>query len=142
MRRALLDNLFQSVRVPPAVFTECTVPGKPEAERLSIYLKDKVLEINLEDFILATTGLGQGELEAMALYKRLQANRLLVDDHRARKVARLNGINIVGSLGILVRAKESGLISEIHPFLTTLQASGVHYGRNLIHEALQQAGEK
>lgn len=38
----LLDRLFQEVRVPAAVFQECTVPGKPEAERLEAYLRDKV----------------------------------------------------------------------------------------------------
>jgi predicted nucleic acid-binding protein len=38
---ALLDTLFQEVRIPPAVFRECTVPGKPQAERLDRYLVDK-----------------------------------------------------------------------------------------------------
>lgn len=138
----LLDRLFQEVRVPQAVFRECAVPAKPEAERLQAYLHDRVVEVDLEQFIIAVAGLGQGELEAMALYKHLQADRLLVDDQRARKVARLNGIEIVGSLGVLLRAKESGLVREISPILAVIQASGVHYGKDLVAEALRLAGEE
>jgi len=40
----LLDALFRTVQVPRAVFRECTVPGKPEAERLAGYLRDKVVD--------------------------------------------------------------------------------------------------
>ena len=76
------------------------------------------------------------------LYKHLNADSLLVDDHRARKVARLNGIEVVGSLGILIRAKESGLVSKIRPLLATIQAAGVHYSEPLVDEALHLAGER
>ena len=76
----LLDSLFEVVRVPHAVFDECTVPGKPRAGQLEIYLQDKVAEVSLTDLVIAAAGLGEGELEAMALYKRLHADRLLVDD--------------------------------------------------------------
>lgn len=138
----LLDHLFQDIRIPSAVLRECVVPGKPEAERLAAYLQGKVVEVDLEKFVIAVPGLGQGELEAMALYKHLSAERLLVDDHRARKVARLNGIEVVGSLGILLRAKESDLISEIRPLLVTIQEAGIHYSEQLLTEALGLAGER
>lgn len=139
---ALLDRLFQEVRVPPAVLRECTVPDKPEAERLGTYLRDRVVEVDLREYVIAVVGLGQGELEAMALYKSLGADRLLVDDHRARKVARLNEIEVVGSLGILLRAKEAGFIPEIRPLLAAIQSAGVHYSDQLVDETLWLAGER
>jgi len=139
---SLLDQLFQEVRVPPAVLRECTVPGKPEAERLGEYLKDKVSKVDLGELVIAVAGLGQGELEAMALYKRLHADRLLVDDHRARRVASVNGIAVVGSLGVLLLAKESGLLPKIRPVLAVIEAAGVHYSEQLISEALRLAGEQ
>lgn len=138
----LLDRLFQDVRIPQAVLRECTIPNKPEAERLNTYLQDKVAEVDLEDFVIAVAGLGQGELEAMALYKRLHADRLLMDDNRARKVARLNGIEVVGSLGVLLRAKRADLVPQIRSLLTVIQAAGVHYGSGLVAEALRLAGEE
>jgi len=138
---SLLDRLFDEVRVPPAVLRECTVVSKPEADRLAVYLQGKVVEIDLNELIITVAGLGQGELEAMALCRHLHADRLLVDDRRARKVARLNGITVVGSLGVLLRAKEAALISEIRPFVTAIQAAGIHYGEQLVMETLRLARE-
>jgi predicted nucleic acid-binding protein len=99
------------------------------------------VEFDLKDFVIAVTGLGQGELEAMALCKRLQADRMLVDDYRARKVAHLNDIEVIGSLGILLRAKEVGLITELRPLVTTIRAAGIRYSDELVEEALHLAGE-
>jgi hypothetical protein len=137
----LLDQLFEEVRVPPAVLRECLVPGKPGVDQLEMYLRGKVVEVDLKEYVIAVAGLGQGELEAMALYKRLDADRLLVDDHRARKVASINGIRVVGSLGVLLRAKESGLIAEIRDRLAAIQSAGVHYSEQLVNETLRLAGE-
>jgi hypothetical protein len=137
----LLDQLFNEVRVPPAVLRECAVPGKPEAERLESYLRDRVVVVDLNELVIAVAGLGQGELEAMALYKSLHADRLLLDDLRARKVARLNQIEVVGSLGVLLRAKELNLIGEVRSSLVRIQAAGIRYGEQLVEEALRMAGE-
>jgi predicted nucleic acid-binding protein len=137
----LLEPLALSVRVPPAVHRECTVAGKAEAERLETYLRSRVIKIDLREFVIASSGLGQGELEAMALCRRLEAHRLLVDDYRARKVALLNGIEVIGSLGILLRAKEAGHIPVLRPLVLAIQASGIRYSEQLVAEALRIAGE-
>lgn len=137
----LLDALFQTVQVPRAVLRECTVPGKPEAERLAGYLCDKVVEIDLAEFVIAAAGIGQGELEAMALYKRLQADHLLIDDRRARKVATFNGIAVIGSLGVLLLAKDKGLVPAIRPLIEAIQNAGIYLGEQLVAQALQLADE-
>jgi predicted nucleic acid-binding protein len=124
-----------------AVFRECTIPGKPQTERLEGYLRAKVVEVNLNEFVIVAAGLGQGELEAMALCKRLPADHLLVDDERARKIASLNSIKVVGSLGILLRAKAMGLISAVRPSIDRMQTAGIHYSEQLVAEALRLAGE-
>ena len=67
----LLDHLFAEVRVPPAVLRECTVSGKPAADVLEAYLRDKVATVDLNAFVIAALDLGRGELEAMALSKRI-----------------------------------------------------------------------
>ncbi|RPH55819.1 DUF3368 domain-containing protein [bacterium] len=138
---SLLDALFQTVYVPPAVFRECTAPGKPESDRLERYLRDKVSEVDLAQFVIAASGLGEGELEAMALYKRLHADRLLVDDNRARKVARLNSMQVIGSVGVLLLAKAGGLIPLVRPLIESIQAAGVYLAEQLVAEALRLADE-
>lgn len=137
----LLDTLFQEVRVPQAVFLECTVPGKPSAEKLGAYLAGKVEEIDLSGFVIASSGLGRGELEAMALYKRWQADRLLMDDQRARKLAALNDVAVIGSLGVLLLAKSKGYIPNIRPSLDAIKRAGIFLGEGLFAEALRMAGE-
>ena len=47
-----------------------------------------------------------GEIEAMYLYNQLHADRLLIDDARGRKVARLNQIAVIGSVGIVLLTKQ------------------------------------
>lgn len=138
---AWLDVLFREVRVPAAVLAECRIPGKPGAAELESYLHDKVLPVDLADFVIAAPGLGRGELEAMALYKRIHADRLLLDDGRARKVARLAQIAVVGSLGVALLAKAKGLIPQVRPALKSIEEAGIHLGAGLIREALELAGE-
>lgn len=137
----LLDRLFREVVVPPTVFQECTVSGKPAAQVLNEYLRDKVAEVDLAAYAIAAVELGRGELEAMALCKRLEADRLLVDDRRARGIARVNGITVIGSVGVLLAAKDQGLVLAIRPLLETIRSAGIRLGEPVIKEALRLAGE-
>ena len=77
----------------------------------------------------------------MVLCKQMNANYLLIDDKRARKIAQLNGIPIMGSLGVLLFAKQRGLLKSIKPAIVTLQSSDIHFSDKLIEKALQLAGE-
>lgn len=81
---SLLSKLFEQILVPPSVYEEATVQSRFEAPVLKSFLRDRIHEVNLSELVIASSGLGQGELEAMALYKKLHADRLLVDDARAR----------------------------------------------------------
>jgi hypothetical protein len=137
----LLEVLFDEIRVPPAVHRECTVPGKPGATALGEYLSGKVAQVALSEFVIAVAGLGQGELEAMALYRKLSAGSLLLDDQRARKVARFNGIRVIGSVGVLLAARQRGHIQAPRPLLETIRRSGIHISDALVTEALRLAGE-
>jgi uncharacterized protein len=137
----LLDQLFDEVRVPTAVETELLVPGKPNAAMLQEFLRGKVLTVDLTRYVIAAPGLGLGELEAMALYKKISADQLLVDDERARKVARLNSIQVIGTVGVLLLAKGAGLITAIKPRIDAMQSAGIHMSTPLIGNALRLAGE-
>ncbi len=136
-----LDKVFDKINVPQAVFDEVIIPGKPEAEILRNYLEGKIVNIDLAGFVIDAGGLGRGELEAMALYKKLQADFLLIDDKRARKVARLNNIEIIGSQGVLLFAKQKGLIKKIKPLLDKLRTSDIHISQRLIKKTLRLANE-
>ncbi len=137
----LLDDLAAQVAVPRAVLDEVLVEGKPQAQILQSYLEGRVMPVELSEYVIATGKLGRGELEAMALAKKTRADALLVDDARARKVARLNGIRVIGSLGILLMAKSQGIIDEIRPRIDELRRSDLYIHDSLLRRALSLAGE-
>jgi len=137
----LLDALFGTVRVPEAVYDEATIRGKEHAKTLRDYLTGKRISLNEDSVFIDTGGLGLGELEAMVLYKQIGANYLLMDDKQARKVAELNEIQVIGSLGILLRAKKENVITSIKPYITLLQASDIHLSERLVNHVLQLADE-
>ena len=136
-----LDVLFEEIKVPQAVFDEVTVEDKKESIELSKYLKDKIESVSIEDYVITDFSIGKGELEAMALYKRLRADKLLIDDKRSRKLAQLNGMNIIGSLGILLIAKEKGLLEQIKPYIEIIKESDIYISEELIDCVLELAGE-
>lgn len=137
-----LDSLFGTVLVPTAVYDEVCAQGKPQASILKAYLSGKVHTIDLSQHKLQkTSGLGKGELEAMALYKAVSANVMLVDDQRAKKSAFANGLETMGSLGLLLLAKEEGLLHEITSRVRLLENSNAYLNPLLIEQVLQRAGE-
>jgi predicted nucleic acid-binding protein len=123
------------------VFRECVAAGKHSADLLKVYLREKVVEVDLAAFAIAAVDLGRGELEAIALCKRIAADRLLVDDRRARQIAVLNDIEVVGSLGVLLAAKRNGLLNDIESRIETMRSAGIRLGPGLVAEALRLAGE-
>lgn len=119
-----MESLFGEVYVPRAVYDEVSQQSKGESEKLALYCKDKVLDISSEINLNIT--LGSGESEAIILYKEKCADFLLCDDKKAKKFAMSFGVNVIGSLGILLKAKEKKLISEIHPLIEKLKASQIY----------------
>lgn len=137
----LLDRLTARIRVPTAVFQEVVVQGKPQARALREYLQGKVEDVDAAEIVVDASSLGRGELEAMVLFKRARADVLLVDDARARKIARLNQIPVIGSLGVLVLAKDEGLVTSIRPQVELLRNSELFLAENLLRKVLEIAGE-
>jgi predicted nucleic acid-binding protein len=138
----LLDRLFGTVVVPQAVYLEAVIGDKPQARELQEYLQGRVRRVDPSYPILLDGVSDLGETEAMILYRQLAADRLLIDDRRGRRVARINGIEIVGSLGVLLAAKQAGLIDAVKPYMLRLSASELYLSSDLIATVLDIAGEK
>ena len=137
----LLDSLFGEVTVPQAVYDEVCIANKPESQALKTYLAGKVSSFPMSITIEKSAGLGKGELASMILYKHLAADLLLVDDARAKKVAYLNNLEVMGSLGVLLLAKKQGLIVSIQPLLNRLRYSDIFVSDQLLDQVLVMAGE-
>jgi len=137
----LLEDLFQEIIVPQSVFDEINIKNKPESQKLAGFLLGKIVRFDQDYQIISMPGLGKGELESMALYKKINADYLLVDDKRARKVAVYNNIKIIGSIGVLLLAKQKKYIPEIKPSLDILKNSPIRLSLEIYHKALEMAYE-
>jgi predicted nucleic acid-binding protein len=139
----LLEALFEEVVIPVSVFNELNKTDKPESQRIAVWAQGKVAAAMnkqlLQSFSLL---LDMGESEAMTLYFEKEADFLLIDEKKGRKIATYNKINIVGSLGILLLSKQKGLIPLIKPFLNRLQQSYIRISDELYLKALELADEK
>src|SRR5215211_2690631 len=134
-------QVYDDIKVPEVEYVEVVAPEKPQSEALGEFLSGHVVKVDTTRWVLAAGGLGRGEIEAMALYKELAADALLIDDQRARVSAEQNQINCLGALGLLLVAKQNGKINEIAPYIKKLRTSSVHYGDALLDRVLKLAGE-
>jgi len=82
-----------------------------------------------------------GEASAIALALELKDVLLIVDEFKGRREAQRLGIKITGTLGVLVKAKQHGLIKELKPILNQLDLAGFRIAPNILTEMLKQAGE-
>jgi hypothetical protein len=102
----------------------------------------KKIPVNRENITLTDYSLGAGEIDSMILYKKLNADLLLIDDKRARKIADFNGINTIGSLGVLYEAKLNHHIDEIRPLLLKIYHSQIYISKKLCNLLLSRVGEE
>lgn len=109
----LLPHLYNRVVVPQSVYEELGVAGSSEAVRSWIANRPNWLEVQaiaILPNIIVVAGLDRRECEAIALAEQLQADVVLLDEKRARRVAVERGLDVVGLLGILGSAADQGLI--------------------------------
>jgi len=135
--------LIYDVVIPKAVFDEITKPKKKYVKELYKWGKDKVIEVmNRKAVEYLELIIDKGEAETIALAEELNADAVLIDDLKARKIAKLRGLNITGSIGILLDAKDRGLVSEVKPLLEELMKKKIRIRKELYNHALELANEK
>jgi hypothetical protein len=140
----LLRSLYGTVTIPKAVYDELTSlpnqPGGAEARSFSWILTRDAKDRKLVDSLLAE--LDQGEAEAIALALESPADLLLIDERMARAVAQRFGLNVTGTIGVLVEAKHEGLIVAVKPILDDLMARGrFRVSASLYQAVLTSVGE-
>ncbi|KLU63588.1 hypothetical protein CEB3_c00430 [Peptococcaceae bacterium CEB3] len=126
----LLHVIFGSIIVPSAVYKEVVSegtgrPGVKEVANASWIITREVQ--NLLAVSLLQIDLDPGEAEAVVLAKELGADYLLLDEKKARRVARNSEIEIMGTVGILGLAAKKGLISNLDDTFTKLGENGFRF---------------
>jgi predicted nucleic acid-binding protein len=85
--------------------------------------------------------LDKGESEAIVLANNINADLIVIDERKARKIAKDIGLNVTGTLGILVEAKQKELIKELKPLLDGLIDNNIRIDKKLYAEILKLVEE-
>lgn len=135
---ALLPALYTRVFLPPAVVLELRDPEAPEAVQAWAASLPSWCEVKRPASEVATSSLahlGAGEQEAIVLAQELRADVLLIDEVDGRCAARARALTVTGTLGVLERAAERGLI-DLPSVLARLVTTTFHVRDELLQAML------
>jgi predicted nucleic acid-binding protein len=143
----LLRQQFGEVIVPTAVIEELRLdadyPGTDKIRQAISegWLRQEMVE-NKQLILALKRELDNGEAEAIALALQLKADLILMDERDGRSVAKSMGLNPIGILGVLVRAKQAGEIQSVKEVLSKLRnEAGFYITDSLMQNILSEIGE-
>jgi predicted nucleic acid-binding protein len=125
----ILHDIFKQVRIPQAVRDEMQADGAPALVRAWMQAPPNWLLVEREEelqieLLQQPNQLDDGEVRAISLAKRLSADLLLIDDRAGRETAQALGLNTTGTLGVLDRADELGILADLPACVDRLLSSG------------------
>jgi hypothetical protein len=122
-RLELLRALFGTLVLPNAVWREVTEAGRDKAGAATVLLADWIGRRDVSDqglVALLRQDLGAGEAEAIALAREVSADLVLLDERLGRAAAKRLGLRVTGLVGVLIEARERGLLADAEAVLDAL----------------------
>jgi uncharacterized protein len=140
----LLHQLFAKIFIPPAVYKELSHFHSDdlfnELEKYGIKMHTVGNNKLTEEILL--TGIDSGEAEAIALSIELKPSLLLIDEKHGKQIAKKHGIDTIGILGVILFAKEEGVIAKAKPLYNDLRTkTRFYFSETLYQFFLNKAGE-
>jgi predicted nucleic acid-binding protein len=129
----LLQQLFTSISTTKTIANEFEKPLPKWVNVISIVDAhyQKILELEVD----------AGEASAIALYFESENPLIILDDFKARKLATKLQLKFTGTFGVLLKAKQVGLISAIKPVLELIQQTNFRFTETIFKAILKEANE-
>lgn len=139
----LLPQLYGRVTIPPAVESELAAGAARgvNVPQVSALPWLQVMPLASTVSIPIVMDLGRGEAEVIALGLENPNSRLILDDTLGRRIARLQKLQVTGTVGVVVKAKHAGYLPTVAPVIGALQKAGLWLSDAVVAEVLRQAGE-
>ena len=139
----LLEKLYENVLIPEAVYRELTENPAylEEAEfikTMGFFSVTAVENIKSVNILRSVTGLDAGESEALIMYDEKNADLLLMDEHKGRRVAKQLKVKYIGTVGILMLAYDKGYIrqAEVKECLDAMIDSHIRLDRKICNTVM------
>jgi len=137
-RLHILQALYKEIVIPEAVYKE-VFEFRQEIEKPEWIKVKNISDKSAGRFLVSS--LGPGESEAIVLALESKSDLLLLDDYRARNYANSVGLKITGTAGILVDARDKGIIDKVKEVLDALIKSDYRISESLYQAVIKKAGE-
>ncbi|NES24640.1 MAG: DUF3368 domain-containing protein [Symploca sp. SIO3E6] len=140
----LMQKIVGNLLIPEAVAQEVsayssTAPGAIILADES-WIQVESLQSQTQMQLLLPT-LDRGEAAVIALALEQKASLVLIDELTGRKVAQSLQLNVTGSVGLLIKAKQIGEIDAVNPFLHAMHKEGIYFSQRFIDAVLKHVGE-
>lgn len=139
----ILGELFAKVTVPYEVIQEIEAGGRTqfarEEFRAASWFDKRSASISLSPLLQSTLDPGEAAVVALATAERIPT--VAIDETVGRRIARLHGLTVTGSLGILIRAKQQGARVSLRTAIAGMRQHGIWLSEALEKQCLHIAGE-
>lgn len=138
----LLHALYGEILMPQAVHQEFLDTETAQRQKVldaSPWLRSTALVTPRQ--ALVYVGLDRGEAEVLALALERNARLVILDERRGRLYAKRLGLPLTGTVGVVLAAKEAGLVPRVTPLLEELGQKGLYLGPEILLKARELAGE-
>ena len=142
----LLATLYGAINIPQAVYEEVAVSGSGRAGSQEVAGSQWIISHTVTDQqsvarLMTESGLDRGESETILLAIQLDASLIILDDRDARRYAHKQKLSVIGTVGVLVLAKDSGIIPSVKQAMDALKGAGSYIHPALYEEAMKRASE-
>lgn len=139
----LLNKLYDRVYIPGTVNKEILAGGKSgigvkELGEAAWLKKEKIKDIKKVKLLYE---LEEGEAEVIILAIEKGIKQVLIDEKVARLQAKILGLEVIGTLGVLLKAKKKGLIKRLKPVIFSIIDGGIWIKDDIVSGILKDAGE-
>lgn len=140
---SVLNLLYNEVYMPVTVKNEILAGGSEGIGIKELKESDWLIIEKVKDFkkVNLLYELEKGEAEVIVLAIEKSIKHVLIDERIARLQAKVLNIDIIGTLGLLLKAKRKNLIKKIKPLINSIVEGGYWIKEDIIKEILKEAGE-
>lgn len=139
----IIPRICENILIPPAVVRELKA-GKEQGVDVPDVAEYSWIQVKSPRSVSANSlirDLGDGETEVLLLALEHQGSLVILDDNLARRYAELNKIPVVGTCGLLLKAKSCGIIPRVSSLLSQLENKGFYLSNDLKEIVIRLANE-
>ena len=139
----VLHKLYGKITIPKAAEKELEkghIQGE-DVPQLADYPWIEIISVSTPEYLNLIVDLGPGESEVLAIATSHPLALVILDDKLGRRIAEMQGFRLTGTAGVLLRAKEKGLIPAVKPAMEKLLSLNFRLKPDLVKAILELAGE-